>query len=255
MPTDVRLPPFQVTAAPFGWTRGALARERTPPLKRIVLIEDDVELLESLKSFLEAEGYEVCVIPPEEDGVMQVEQSRPDAVIIDLLPSRHAGVEICQTLRERGVDTPILMLTAPSRESDTIRALDMGADDYVTRPIHTHDVLARLQLMMRRWMPKSKGTYRFGDIEVDFARHQVRKSGGDVPLSALEFEVLRYLIAHKGRIIERDQLLHEVWGYHAFRTTRAVDNLMGRLRQKLERHPHEPKHIVTVYGVGYRFVE
>jgi DNA-binding response OmpR family regulator len=224
-------------------------------LKRIVLIEDDVELVESLKPFLEAEGYKVCVIPPDKDGLTQVEQSRPDAVIIDLMLPKLGGLEMCQTLRERGVDTPILMLTAPSQENDTIRALDVGADDYVRRPISAPDVLARLQVMMRRWMPKSKGAYRFGDIEVDFGRQQVRRGGCDVPLSALEFEVLRYLVAHKGRIIERDQLLHEVWGYHAFRTTRAVDNLMGRLRQKLERHPHEPKHIVTVYGVGYRFVE
>jgi two-component system alkaline phosphatase synthesis response regulator PhoP/two-component system response regulator VicR len=224
-------------------------------LKRIVLIEDDVELLESLKLFLEAEGYEVCVIPPDQDGVLQVEQSRPDALIIDLMLPRHGGLEMCQMLRERGVDTPILMLTATSQENETIRALDVGADDYVTRPISRQDVLARLQVMMRRWLPKSKGTYRFGDIDVDFARQQVRRGGHHVPLSALEFEVLRYLVAHKGQIVERDQLLHEVWGYHAFRTTRAVDNLMGRLRQKLERHPHEPKHIVTVYGVGYRFVE
>jgi DNA-binding response OmpR family regulator len=110
----------------------------------------------------------------------------------------------------------------------------------------------------RRWWDPGgypvQGT-PFGEIEIDFSRQQVRRAGGDVPLSTLEFEVLRYFVAHKGQIIERDQLLHEVWGYHAFRTTRAVDNLVGRLRQKLERQPHEPKQIVTVYGVGYRFVE
>jgi two-component system, OmpR family, alkaline phosphatase synthesis response regulator PhoP len=246
---------FQVTAARSAWTCGSLAKERTPPLKRIMLIEDDVELLECLKHHLEVEGYEVCVAPAGEDGVMQVEQSRPDAVIIDLMLPSTGGLEMCQSLRDRGIDTPILTLTARSQETDTIRALDIGADDYVTRPISPHDVLARLQVMIRRWMPKSRGTYRFGDIDVDFSRQQVRRGGSDVVLSTLEFEVLRYFVAHKGQIIGRDQLLHEVWGYHAFRTTRAVDNLVGRLRQKLEHHPHEPKHIVTVYGVGYRFVE
>ena len=179
----------------------------------------------------------------------------PTPLIIDLLLPRASGLEMCQLLRDRGIDTPILLLTGRSQETDTIRALEIGANDYVTRPIRTHDVLARLQVMIQRWTPKSTGTYRFGDIEVDFSHQQVQSGGTEVALSTLEFEVLRYFVAHKGQIIARDQLLHAVWGYHAFRTTRAVDNLVGRLRQKLEAHPHEPKHIVTVYGVGYRFVE
>jgi two-component system, OmpR family, alkaline phosphatase synthesis response regulator PhoP len=253
--SNVRLHAFPLTAALSEWMCGSLAKERTPPVKRIMLIEDDVELLESLQQQIEADGYEVCVGTAGEAGVFEAERTRPDAIIIDLMLSSPGGLEMCRLLRERGIDAPILMLTARSRENDTIRALEIGADDYVTRPIVTEDVLARLQLLIRRWIPKCRGTYRFGEIEVDFSRQQVRRGGDDLPLSTLEFEVLRYFVSHKGQIIERDQLLHEVWGYHAFRTTRAVDNLVGRLRQKLERQPHEPKHIVTVYGVGYRFVE
>jgi two-component system, OmpR family, alkaline phosphatase synthesis response regulator PhoP len=255
MSFDVRSQWFQATAARSEWTSGSLAKERKAPLKRILLIEDDVALLESLKQHLEAEGYEVCLAPVGEDGVRLVEQTRPDAVIIDLMLPHAGALEMCQSLRERGIDTPILMLSGRSQETDTIRALEIGADDYVTRPIRTHDVLARLQVMIRRWMPKVRGTYRFGDIDVDFLHQHARRGGSDVALSTLEFEVLRYFVAHKGQVIARDQLLHAVWGYHAFRTSRAVDNLVGRLRQKLEAHPHEPKHIVTVYGVGYRFVE
>jgi two-component system alkaline phosphatase synthesis response regulator PhoP len=255
MSNDVRLHAFPLTAALSEWTCGSVAKERTPAVKRIMLIEDDVELLESLKQQIEADGYEVCVAPAGQEGLCQAERTRPDAIIIDLMMSTTGGLEMCQSLRQRGIDAPILMLTARSCENETIRALDMGADDYVTRPIITQDVLARLQVLIRRWVTKSRGTHRFGEIEVDFSRQQVRRAGDDVALSTLEFEVLRYFVAHKGQIIERDQLLHEVWGYHAFRTTRAVDNLVGRLRQKLERQPHEPRHIVTVYGVGYRFVE
>jgi two-component system, OmpR family, alkaline phosphatase synthesis response regulator PhoP len=255
MSDEFRLQSFQVKAPPAEWTCDSRAKDRPTPLKRILLVEDDVELLEGLKHDLEAAGYEVLIAPNGEDAVMQVVRRRPAAIIIDLMLPSTGGLEMCQTLRERGIDTPILMLTSRSQEADTIRGLEIGADDYVTRPIGIPDVLARMHVMIRRRTPNTKGAYRFGDVEVHFSRQKVRKGGSDVALSALEFEVLRYFVARKGQIVERDQLLNEVWGYRAFRTTRAVDNLVGRLRQKLERSPHQPKHIVTVYGVGYRFLE
>jgi len=220
-----------------------------------LVIEDDSELLEGLKDNLEVEGYEVMTATNGEEGLMQVMRTRPDAVILDVMLPTLGGLEVCRTLRDRGIDTPILMLTARSQESDKIRGLEIGADDYVTKPFSIQEVLARLQVMIRRGMPKTTGVYRFGDVEIDFSRQRVRRENGEVALSALEFEVLRYFVARKGQIIERDHLLNEVWGYHAFRTTRAVDNLVGRLRQKLEPQPHEPRHILTVYGVGYKFVE
>ena len=220
-----------------------------------MLIEDDVELLEALKHNLEVENYEVTTATDLEDSLMRASGGRPDAVIIDLMLLRTGGLDVCRAFRERDIDTPILMLTARGQETDTIRGLEIGADDYVTRPFSTEEVLARLQVLIRRRIGSNTPAYRFGDVDVDFSRQRMRRGGSDFALSALECEVLRYFVARKGQIIARDQLLNAVWGYHAFRATRAVDNLVGRLRQKIERCPHEPKHIVTVYGVGYRFVE
>jgi DNA-binding response OmpR family regulator len=226
-------------------------------VKRILVIEDDAELLEGLKDNLEVEGYEVLTATDGEEGLAQVARTLPDAVILDLMLPKLGGLEVCRMLRDRGFETPILILTARSQESDKIRGLESGADDYVTKPFSIHEVLARVRVMLRRStrVPKLAGAYHFGDVEVDFSRQRVRKGRNVIALSSLEFEVLRYLISRQGQIIARDNLLDEVWGYHAFRTTRAVDNLVGRLRQKLEDRPHEPRHILTVYGVGYKFVE
>lgn len=226
-------------------------------MKRVLVIEDDSELLEGLKDNLEVEGYEVMTARDGENGLMQIVRNRPDAVILDLMLPKLGGFDVCRTLRYRGVETPILILTARSQESDKILGLELGADDYVTKPFSIHELLARLRVMIRRSdrIPKSLGAFLFGDIEVDFAHQQIRKRRSSIPVSSLEFEVLRYFIAHRGQIIPREHLLREVWGYEAFRTTRVVDNLVGRLRQKLEDHPHEPRHILTVYGVGYKFVE
>jgi DNA-binding response OmpR family regulator len=226
-------------------------------MKRILIIEDDAELLEGLRDNLELEGYEVLTANDGDDGLVQVARNLPDAIILDLMLPSVGGLEVCRTLRGRGFQTPVLMLTARSQERDKIVGLESGADDYVTKPFSIHEVLARLRVMIRRSIPAPyrTGVYRFGSVEVDFGRHRVRRGHTEVMLSSLEFEVLRYFVSRSGQIIARDHLLNEVWGYQAFRTTRAVDNLVGRLRQKLEDDPHEPRHILTVYGVGYRFVD
>lgn len=226
-------------------------------MKRILLIEDDAELLDGLRDNLEVEGYEVITATDGEEGLAQAARKRPDAIILDLMLPKLSGFEVCQSLRAREVWTPILILTARGQEADKIRGLELGADDYVTKPFSIHELLARLRAMLRRatqW-PKSGGAYRFGDVEVNFQHQRVRKARKNVSLSSLEFEVLRYFIARRGQIIPRESLLTEVWGYQAFRTTRAVDNLVGRLRQKLEDRPDEPQHILTVYGIGYKFVD
>ncbi|MBI2834080.1 MAG: response regulator transcription factor [Acidobacteria bacterium] len=226
-------------------------------MKRILVIEDDSELLEGLKDNLELDGYEVLTATDGAQGLTQAGRSRPDAVILDIMLPKLSGFDLCRTLRERGFPTPILMLTARGQESDKVLGLELGADDYVTKPFSIHELLARLRAMIRRstGLPRGVEAYRFGDVEVSFWHQQVRKGRFSVSLSALEFEVLRYLIAHRGQIVSREHLLTDVWGYQTFRTTRAVDNLVGRLRQKLEDRVHEPRHILTVHGVGYKFVE
>jgi DNA-binding response OmpR family regulator len=214
-------------------------------------------LLEGLKDNLEVEGYEVMTATDGESGLKHVLQYQPDAVILDLMLPKLGGFDVCRTLRDRGFETPLLILTARSQESDKILGLELGADDYVTKPFSIHELLARLRAMIRRSTraPRRVGGYRFGAVEIDFARQRASRGNSTIALSSLEFEVLRYFVARRGQIIPRESLLNEVWGYHAFRTTRAVDNLVGRLRQKLEDRPHEPRYILTVYGVGYKFVE
>lgn len=226
-------------------------------MKRILVIEDDRELLDGLKDNLEVEGYDVMTATDGEDGVLQVSRDEPDAVILDLALPRLGGFDVCRALRRDGFGMPILILTARSQESDKILGLDLGADDYVTKPFSIHELLARLAGMLRRSIGQQRctGSFLFGDVEIDFLRHQVRKGDSTLILSNLEFDVLRYFVSRRGQIISREHLLNEVWGYQAFRTTRAVDNLVGRLRNKLEDRPHEPHHILTVYRTGYKFAE
>jgi DNA-binding response OmpR family regulator len=226
-------------------------------MTRVLVIEDDPELLHELKHSLEADGYEVTTATDGQNGLMQVVRHMPDAVILDLTLPKLGGLDVCRALRDRGLETPVLILAARSQESDKMLAFSLGADDYVTKPFSIKELLARLRAIIRRCnrIPSGAGVHRFGDLEINFAHQRVRRGPRWIKLSSLEFEVLRYLIARRGHIVSREHLQREVWGYHAFRTTRTVDNLVGRLRQKLEEHPREPRHILTVYGIGYKFVE
>jgi DNA-binding response OmpR family regulator len=226
-------------------------------MKRILVIEDDRELLIGLKDNLEIEGYEVVTAADDDIGVARAVDAAPDAVILDVMLPTLDGFEVCRELKLRGLHMPILMLTARNQESDKIQGLELGADDYVTKPFSINELLARIKAMLRRVhapAPHADG-YDFDDVRVNFRRQSVFKGRTPLALSTLEFDVLRYLIARAGGVVTRDQLLSDVWGYHAFPTTRSVDNLVARLRHKLERDPHHPQHILTVHGSGYKFVE
>jgi DNA-binding response OmpR family regulator len=224
---------------------------------RILLVEDDPELLDGLQDNLEFAGYDVITASDGEHGLLEAIRSRPDAIVLDVVLPKLSGLEVCRTLRLRRVHTPILMLTARSQESDKISGLELGADDYLTKPFGLKELLARLRAMIRRASRFSEEVQRWqlGDLDVDVRRSLVRRGGDKINLTGLEFEVLLYLIEHRGQTVPRDDLLLEVWRYQAFRTTRAVDNLIGRLRQKLEIDPQHPTHILTVYGIGYKFAE
>jgi two-component system alkaline phosphatase synthesis response regulator PhoP len=226
-------------------------------MKRILVIEDDRELLIGLKDNLEIEGYEVVTADDGDVGVTRAVDGAPDAVILDVMLPTLDGFEVCRELKQRGLHMPILMLTARNQESDKIRGLELGADDYVTKPFSINELLARVKAMLRRAHEPTAHAdgYAFGDVVVNFRRQSVTKGRKLLALSTLEFDVLRYLIARAGRVVTRDQLLSDVWGYHAFPTTRSVDNLVVRLRQKLEGNPHHPQHILTVHGSGYKFVD
>ncbi len=226
-------------------------------MKRILIVEDDPDLLLGLKDNLEAEGFDILTATDGEAGLDSAIRARPDVIVLDITLPRLNGFELCRSLRERGLRTPVLMLTARSQESDKILGLELGADDYVTKPFSINELLARLRVMIRRAVapPPTSEVYRFRDVELDFRRQRARKSAAAVPMSALEFSVMHYLIARRGDAVSREQLLNDVWGSKSFPTTRSVDNLIVRLRQKLETDPRNPHHLLTVHGVGYRFVD
>jgi DNA-binding response OmpR family regulator len=203
-------------------------------MKRVLIVEDDPDLLLGLKDNLEAEGFDVLTATDGEAGLQGAIRARPDAIVLDISLPRLNGFELCRSLRERGLRTPILMLTARSQESDKILGLELGADDYVTKPFSINE-LARVRVMIRRASapPPASDVYRFGDVELDFRRQRARKGAADVLMSALEFSVIRYLVIRRGDAVSREQLLNDVWGSKSFPTTRSVDNLIVRLRQKL----------------------
>ena len=163
---------------------------------------------------------------------------------------------MCRELRARANPTPVVMLTARSQETEKVLGLELGADDYVTKPFSITELLARVRAVLRRTSGRASGleTCRIGDIEINFRTHQAHRGGQRIDFTAREFDLLRYLVAHTGQVVTREQILNQVWGYEESPTTRTIDNFVAKLRQKIERAPHEPEHILTVHGAGYKFV-
>ena len=225
--------------------------------KTILVVEDNQTLLLGLKDNLELDGYEVLTADTGELGLARAVQNRPDGIILDLMLPGLSGFDVCRSLRERGIQSPVLMLSARGHETDKMRGLELGADDYVTKPFSIVELLARVRAMLRRAnpTPTTLETYNIGDLELDFRLMRARRRNRPVALSGLEFEVLRYLILRRGEIVSREKLLQDVWGYDTPPVTRSVDNVIARLRQKLEPQPQTPDHIITVHGIGYRFVD
>jgi DNA-binding response OmpR family regulator len=229
--------------------------------QRILIIEDEPDLLRGLEINLKAEGYAVLAAARGDAGLEQALRERPDLVLLDIMLPGMSGLDVCRELRGRGYDAPIIMLTARAEEVDRVVGLEIGADDYVTKPFGIRELMARIRVRLRRsaqaggsGFQSVSGTLRFGAVEADFSRHEVTRHGTRVDLTGKEFEVLRFLVRHRGEIVTRDRLLEEVWGYEAYPTTRTVDNHILRLRQKLEEDPGDPRYILSVYGEGYKFV-
>jgi two-component system response regulator VicR len=227
-------------------------------MKRILIIEDDVAILRGLKDNLEYESYEVLTAADGEEGYFLIKEKKPDLIILDLMLPKMNGYELCRKVRNEGVTTPILMLTARSEEMDRVHGLDLGADDYVTKPFSVPELLARIRAIIRRIQKAKSGDLpsdlKFGQITVDFKCFEARKGDEVLEMSRKEFGVLRILAARAGEVITRDELLDEVWGYDQYPTTRTVDNHIALLRNKLEDDPSRPRHLLTVHGVGYKLV-
>ncbi len=226
------------------------------PDSRILIIEDEPDLLRGLALNLKAEGFGVLTASRGDAGVEQALRERPDLILLDIMLPGMNGLDVCRELRKQGFDAPIIMLTARAEEVDRVVGLEIGADDYVTKPFGIRELLARIRARLRRHAPSADGgsKLRFGAVEVDFDKHEALRQGKRIDLTGKEFEVLRLLARHRGEIVTRDRLLEEVWGYESYPTTRTVDNHILRLRQKLEEDPSDPRYIVSIYGEGYKFV-
>ena len=224
-------------------------------MEKILIIEDDKALYKPLKHAFETEGYSLETASDGAAGLEAFRAAPPAFVILDLkLPKVH-GREVCRTIKNEAPNIPIIILSASTDEVDKVLLLELGADDYVTKPFSPKELLARVHAVKRRVHgPKVADQYAFDDVSVDFSKMELTRKGEAVSLTPQEFKVLKYFVANPERVINRDELLNEVWGYNCYPSTRTVDNHIMKLRQKLEADPLNPAHFKTVHGAGYKFV-
>jgi two-component system, OmpR family, alkaline phosphatase synthesis response regulator PhoP len=222
--------------------------------ENILLVEDEQALRMTLSDRLQSEGYVVDFSPDGEQGFEKATSLPFDLIILDIMLPRRSGLDVCRDIRRAGLATPILLLTARGQIVDKVAGLKLGADDYVTKPFDTLELMARIEALLRRAPTRTgQGILRFGSIRVDIRGTQVTREGKPVYLSAREFQLLRYFTEHKGITLSRDEILREVWGYEVGTFTRTVDVHVAGLRQKLEKAPKKPEMILTVPGIGYKF--
>jgi two-component system alkaline phosphatase synthesis response regulator PhoP len=225
--------------------------------EKILIIEDEEDLVKGLKLNLADEGYEVDWAADGEEGLRKALEERPQLIILDIMLPKMDGLDICRELRQKNISIPIIMLTAKGEEIDKVLGLEIGADDYMTKPFSIRELLARIKAHLRREKRERKtvpDVYRFGDVEIDFTHFKVKRKDKELDLTSLEIEILKYLIAHREEVVTREALLDKIWGYEKYPTTRTIDNHILKLRKKIEGDPSHPKYILSVYGVGYRFV-
>jgi two-component system alkaline phosphatase synthesis response regulator PhoP len=224
---------------------------------RVLLVEDEPGLVLTLTDRLTAEGYRVESVTNGNVALERASSEAFDIILLDVMLPGRDGLDVCRTLRQRGVSAPILMLTARGQVVDRVVGLRLGADDYLTKPFEMMELLARVEALLRRApqsAPPSIEQFQFGNVRVDFRKAEVERAGAPLELSAREFKLRRYFIEHRGATISRDELLNEVWGYNAMPSTRTVDVHIAWLRQKLEDNPKHPQFIHTIHGLGYKFV-
>ncbi len=224
-------------------------------MKRILLVEDEPGLVLTLSDRLAREGYAIETSGDGESALERATTEGFDLVLLDVMLPSMNGFDVIRELRRRGIETPVIMLTARGQIVDKVVGLKLGADDYVTKPFEMVELLARIEAKLRRApvTPHPADGYQFGDVRIDFRRAEVARNGEPVELSAREFQLLRYFIEHRGATLTREELLNEVWGYNAMPSTRTVDVHVAWLRQKVEPTPRHPQFILTVHGLGYKF--
>ncbi len=227
-------------------------------MQKILVIEDEEDLRNGLLINLKNEGYDAIGVARGDTGLQQVIAEQPDLVILDVMLPEMNGFDVCRELRRRGVDTPIIMLTARGEEVDKVVGLEIGADDYMTKPFSVRELIARIRARLRGQPANEEKSdqshYVFGDLEIDFNQTHTTYKGEMVELSDKEYEILHLLIERRGTVVTRDALMDEVWGYDAYPSTRTVDNYILKLRKKFEDDPANPKYILSIYGRGYKFI-
>ena len=227
-------------------------------MKRILIIEDDPAILKGLQISLQEENYEVSSAVDGEKGYKLAQTNPVDLIILDLMLPGMNGQDICRELRGQGDPTPIIMLTSKKEESDKILGLEIGADDYVTKPFSVRELQARIRALLRRTDASAQNEMErssFGSVQIDFEKHEAVKNEQPIKMSTKEFEILHFFINHEQEVIHRDTLLNEVWGYDIYPTTRTIDTFILNLRKKIEDDPAHPKHLITVHGTGYKFLK
>jgi DNA-binding response OmpR family regulator len=225
------------------------------PAQHILIVEDEPKMRGLLEDNLEFEGFRVTSVESAEEALARMERQSYALIILDVMLPRMSGFEFCRQVRARGSRVPVIMLTARTEEADRVIGLDLGADDYVSKPFSVRELMARVRAQLRRDSPApDAGEFVFGDVKVNLRSRIVTRRGKRLEISPREFELLRYLIGHRGEVVSREQLLRDVWGYSHLSVTRTVDNYIFKLRAHLEPKPHDPRYIVTVHGSGYHFV-
>jgi len=222
-------------------------------VSRVLVVEDEPGIAFALEADLRSEGYGVAVATTGDEGLKLACAGPFDLILLDVMLPGKDGFEVCRELRRGGVRTPIIMLTAKSHEAEKVMGLELGADDYITKPFSPRELRARIKAVLRRGAEDEADVFQFGDTEVDFGRGEVRREGRAVDLSALEFKLLTAFVRNRGRLLTREQLLDAAWGRDVAVNDRAVDNHIVSLRRKLEPDPARPRHLVNIRGLGYRF--
>jgi two-component system alkaline phosphatase synthesis response regulator PhoP len=222
-------------------------------MPKILIVEDDRDIAFGLEEDLVRHGHQVEIVGDGEKAVRRGREGGWDLILLDLMLPQKDGFEVCRELRQAGLKIPVIMLTAKTHEAEKILGLELGADDYITKPFSPRELRARIQAVLRRITDQSSGTFRFGDCEVDFDRGEVRRSGAPISVSALEFRLLAAFVRHRGRVLSREQLIDAAWGPETIVTDRVVDTHILNLRKKVEPSPAKPRYILGVRGMGYRF--
>ena len=223
--------------------------------RKILLVEDEPGLRLTLVDRLQKEGYTMETAATGEEGYRRGTEESFDLLILDVMLPGRSGLDLCRDLRQKGIAAPIMMLTARDLTVDKVLGLKLGADDYLTKPFEMLELLARIEALLRRAFAgtATSGVRQFGPVKVDFRKAEVTRAGEKVDLAAKEFQLLKYFLEHRGEALSREQILKDVWGYHASTSTRTVDVHVAWLRQKLEEDPRQPRWILTLHGTGYRF--